>query len=432
MTTSDEAVANPIEPVEEKVRTRGGRFEFLDALRGVAALAVVIEHCSELMWPGYERFSAAYFGAGVFGVFVFFIVSGYIIPASLERGRSLGAFWAGRFFRLFPLFWGCLIAAMILHALRMYGGPPGWMASPAWNIFTNFTMAHWFISGPNSQMVVVAWTLSYELVFYMVVSLLFIGRLNRRSVPLAVLAIGSMLLAELFLPTSMVNGSDANLATRLIVVAATAVVAVFFARRAATRRSAVAAVLLASLAIPLVLNQPGPSGYSAAIFATMFVGTVMYRMTAGEITARLGWGVFGLAVCAVIGLALLQQPALETKLGVLVTWKHNAITMAAAYLLFAATLLLRRYSFPRPLLFLGRISYSLYFVHALAINFLPKWTVSVAGIPAAWLTWCTWVFGSIALATLTYHKVEKPFLNLGHRVIAKMDARAQPIAIAAK
>ncbi|MET9490361.1 acyltransferase [Nocardia sp. NPDC006630] len=426
MTTSDEAVADPNAPVERKVRTRGGRFEFLDALRGLAALAVVIHHCSEVLWPGYIRFSTEYFGAGVFGVIVFFIVSGFIIPASLERGRSLGAFWAGRFFRLFPLFWGCLIAALILHAVGVYGGPPGWMASPAWNIFTNFTMAHWFLSGPNSQMVIVAWTLSYELVFYMFVSLLFIGRLNRRSVPLAVLAIGAIFLAALFLPVSMINGSGATLTTRLAVVIATAVVAVFFARRAATKRSAAAAVLLASLAIPLALNQPGPSGYSAAIFATMFVGTVMYRMTAGEISAKLGWGVFGLAICAIIGLALLQRPDLEPVGGAVVIWKKYGITMIAAYLLFAAALLLRRHSFPRPLLFLGRISYSLYFVHALAINFLPKCPVSVAGIAAPWLTFCLWVFGSIALATLTYHKVEKPFLDLGHRLIAKLDARAQP------
>ncbi|WP_327141522.1 acyltransferase family protein [Nocardia sp. NBC_01327] len=426
MTTSEEAVADSNAPVEDKVRTRGGRFEFLDALRGLAALAVVIHHCSEVLWPGYIRFSTEYFGAGVFGVVVFFIVSGFIIPASLERGRSLGAFWVGRFFRLFPLFWGCLIAALILHAVGVYGGPPGWMASPAWNLVTNFTMAHWFLSGPNSQMVIVAWTLSYELVFYMFVSLLFIGRLNRRSVPLAVLAIGSIFLAALFLPISMVNGSDATLATRLTVVVATAVVAVFFARRAATRRSAAAAVLLAALAIPLVLNQPGPSGYSAAIFATMFVGTVMYRMTAGEVSAKLGWAVFGLALCAIIGLALLQRPDLEPVGGAVVIWKKYGITMVASYLLFAAALLLRRYPFPRPLLFLGRISYSLYFVHALAINFLPKCPVSIAGIPAAWLTFCLWVFGSIALATLTYHKVEKTFLTLGHRLIAKLDARAQP------
>ncbi len=425
VTKPDETVADPIGRVEENVRTRRGRFEFLDALRGFAALAVVIQHCSELVWPGYERFSATYFGAGVFGVFVFFIVSGFIIPPSVERGRSLGAFWVGRFFRLFPLFWGCLGAVLILHFLGMYGGPPGFLAEPAWNLVTNASMAHFFLTGPDSQMLVVAWTLSYELVFYLFVSLLFLGGLNRRSVPLAVLALGAILPAGLFLPVAMVNGPDANLVTRSVVVAATVVVAVLFARRAADRSSAATAVLFASIAVPLALNQPESAWYSAAIFATMFVGTVVYRMTSGEISIKLGWAVFGLAlglipVLKLIQLGLLHQPVLDATTG---AWK-DVFTIGGAYLLFGAALLLRRRSFPRPLLYLGRISYSLYLIHALVMNFVPKWPVSAFGALAPWLTWCSWIVVSIALAALCYHKVEKPFQNLGHRLITRMDARA--------
>lgn len=394
-------------------------------------MAVVIEHCSDLLWPAYGRYAGTYFNLGAFGVFVFFLASGFIIPASLERGRSLGAFWVGRFFRLFPLFWVFLIAAVFLHRVGMYGGPPGFLAEPAWNLATNATMAHFFLTGPHSQMLIVAWTLSYELVFYALVSLLFMGRLNRRSVPVAVVAIVSIVCAGLFLPIAMINGPDANVGTRLAVVVATVVVAVFFAYRAATRREAVAAVLIASVAIPLVLNQPGPSGYSVAIFATMFVGTVLYRMTAGEISTWLGWGVFGLAVCVLLGLRLIQHPFLDTTADALLTAKENALkreafTLVAAYLLFAVALLLRRYSFPRPLLFLGRISFSLYLVHALVINAVPKWPTSLIGAHAAGLTWCTWIIVSIALATLTYNKIEKPFLALGHRVMAKVDARARP------
>ncbi|QLY29947.1 acyltransferase family protein [Nocardia huaxiensis] len=85
--------------------------------------------------------------------------------------------------------------------------------------------------------------------------------------------------------------------------------------------------------------------------------------------------------------------------------------------------LLRRYAFPSPLLFLGRISYSLYLMHTLVLQAVPQWKVSVAGIPASWLTWSTWMLTSIGLAALSYRWIEKPFHNLGHRVIARMDAR---------
>ncbi|MFD3511114.1 acyltransferase family protein [Nocardia sp. NPDC058666] len=426
MTKPDEVRVGPIAPGVVDVRSRGGRYEYLDALRGLAALAVVLQHCSELAWPAYARFSGTHFGAGMFGVFVFFVVSGFIIPASLERGRSLGAFWVGRFFRLFPLFWGCLIAAMILHSVGRFSLQAGLLADPGWHFATNATMVQFFLGAPNTQVIGVAWTLSYELVFYLFVSLLFLGGLNRRSVPLAVLAIGSIV-AALFLPAAMVNGPDASLASRLMVVAATLAVAVFFARRAASSRSAAAAILLASIAVPLVLNQPGPSSYSAMIFATMFVGTVLYRMTAGEISTTLGWGVFGFAAFVIVGFKfVVEQPHWDPAIGAWIPWWKEAVTMACAYLLFAAALLLRRYSFPRPLLFLGRISFSLYLIHALVLGAIKPWTTSVLGIPAAWLTWFTWVLGSIALATLTYHAIEKPFHNLGRRLMTKMDARPRP------
>ncbi len=377
---------------------------------------------------GIPENSIPYFDTGVFGVFVFFIVSGYIIPASLDRGRSLRAFWLGRFFRLFPVFWAFLIVAVLLHSAGMYGGPPGFLANPVSNLATNATMAHFFIAGHYSQMLVVAWTLSYELVFYAFVSLLFVAALNRRSAPVAVFAIGAIPFAGVLLPIALISGPDANLITRLSVVVVTVAVAAFFAWRASTKRAAIAAVVIAAIAVPLAFNQPNPSGYSVAIFAAMFVGTVLYRMTSGEISARLGWGVFWFAVCMILGLKLIQNPALTSAADALaasnvIIVKREAIPVIAAFLLFAAALLLRRYSFPRPLLFLGRISFSLYLIHGFVINAIPKWQTSVLGIPATWLTWCTWITISVTLATLTYSKIEKPFLTLGHRLMAKMDTR---------
>ncbi|MFD3511117.1 hypothetical protein [Nocardia sp. NPDC058666] len=113
----------------------------------------------------------------------------------------------------------------------------------------------------------------------------------------------------------------------------------------------------------------------------------------------------------VVGTELLGHPVLG----------RAAFSVLAAYLLFAAALLLRRCSFPDLLLWLGRISFSLYIVHGLITNIVPKWPVSVFGAYAAWLTFCTWIIVSLALSVLTYSKIEKPFIALGHRVMAKMD-----------
>jgi hypothetical protein len=72
-----------------------GRLEFLDALRGIAALAVALQHGAEILWPAYLRWSIEVFRPGEYGVFVFFICSGFIIPASLEKYGSVARFWIG-------------------------------------------------------------------------------------------------------------------------------------------------------------------------------------------------------------------------------------------------------------------------------------------------------------------------------------------------
>ncbi|MGX1805418.1 acyltransferase family protein [Nocardia sp. NPDC055321] len=432
--TVDSPIAPAVAPVEPVARGRAGRFEFLDALRGLAALAVVVQHCSERLWPEYFRFSQAYFGLGEFGVFVFFIVSGFIIPASLERGRSLGAFWAGRFFRLFPLFWACLVAAMLLNSFGRYELPDPFWDQPVLNFLANLTMMQFFIGGWDIQIIGASWSLSYELVFYLILSLLLIARINRRSVPLAVGAL-VLIVPGALLPPALLTSADAGALTRSIVVVATITAATVFACLATDRRAALAAILISVIAVPLFLNQPGASVLTFGYLATMFLGTVLYRMTAGEITAPRGWLVFAFAMCLIFGVSTLVPAVVDPITGVWVTWVKQPLTILPAYVMFAAFLLLRRYSFPRPLLYLGRISYSLYLVHALILDAIPRWNTSVLGVPAQWLTLLTWVTTALLISALTYRFIEKPCHTLGHRVIARIDSRAnaaeRPATVAA-
>ncbi|WP_162958831.1 acyltransferase family protein [Nocardia yunnanensis] len=426
--TADSTVAVAPAPVE-RVARRGGRYEFLDALRGLAAFAVVIQHVSERLFPAYFRFSQAYFGLGEFGVFVFFLVSGFIIPASMERGRSLGQFWVGRFFRLYPLFWACLTAAMLLYSVNQFGLRASYLEHSVRNFLANLTMVQFFLGGENILIIGASWSLAYELVFYLFLSLLLIAGLNRKSVPLAVLAV-ALIIPGAFLPVAMVTGAGANAGTRTAVVVLTIVVAMVFATLASNRRMALTAIGLAFLTVPLVLNQPGASAMTFGYFATMFVGTVLYRITSGEIAAWRGWAVFGFAIGLIFFVSTFLQPTLDPITGVWITWVKQPLTIIPAYLFFAAFLFLRRYSFPQPLLYLGRISYSLYLVHALVLDF-PRWHSSVLGVPPQWLTLLTLVTAALVIAAVTYRVIEQPCHNYGHRVIKRMEARkrAEPAPV---
>src|SRR3954465_8681907 len=94
-------------PAAAQLRT-GRRLAWLDALRGIAAVVVVFKHALRPLLPEMESAVKAAFEPGWYGVMVFFLVSGYIVPASLERRGSIQAFWISRFFRLYPLFGVCV------------------------------------------------------------------------------------------------------------------------------------------------------------------------------------------------------------------------------------------------------------------------------------------------------------------------------------
>src|SRR5262249_42136779 len=104
------------------------RVQFLDAVRGLAALAVLLEHTLAIWFPDYPEASQRVFNLGQFGVTVFLLVSGYIIPVSLERGGSNRRFWIGRFFRLYPLYWVCIGLTFLLA--QASGRPPAEFGSP--------------------------------------------------------------------------------------------------------------------------------------------------------------------------------------------------------------------------------------------------------------------------------------------------------------
>ena len=100
------------------------RLAWLDLLRGIAALFVVFDHLSYYLLQHVRAEVYNWFDAGNYGVFVFFIISGYIVPASLERKGSVRTFWISRLFRLYPLY---LLAVGIAVALYFahFGGLRG-------------------------------------------------------------------------------------------------------------------------------------------------------------------------------------------------------------------------------------------------------------------------------------------------------------------
>src|SRR4051812_44006338 len=100
--------------VNAAIQPLSARLDFLDGLRGIAALAVFMAHAIHKVAPGFSAYYEPYFNMGNWGVVLFFLCSGFILPVSLERQGSLGRFWVRRFFRLYPMYWisVAIVAAM--------------------------------------------------------------------------------------------------------------------------------------------------------------------------------------------------------------------------------------------------------------------------------------------------------------------------------
>ncbi|WP_158079504.1 acyltransferase family protein, partial [Actinomadura sp. CNU-125] len=160
------------------------RLGWLDALRGLAALAVVLHHAGYVFFPNVHLWLKDRFDFGTFGVLVFFLVSGYIVPASLERRGSVRGFWIGRFCRIYPL----LAVAGLLAVTPFLLGVRGLRAGleqydPVTAVVAHVTMLQDVLGVPNA--INVLWTLSYEMVFYLLIVALFVTGAHRRSAQVA-------------------------------------------------------------------------------------------------------------------------------------------------------------------------------------------------------------------------------------------------------
>lgn len=100
----------------EKVTS--GRDNNFNLIRAVAATAVLVSHAYPIaLGPAAAEPLEATFGhsLGAMAVFVFFVLSGYLISASFERSGSSLAFWQARALRLLP----CLVVSLVLVGLVM-------------------------------------------------------------------------------------------------------------------------------------------------------------------------------------------------------------------------------------------------------------------------------------------------------------------------
>ena len=183
-----------------------GIYSSLEHWRGVAALWVLFFHAlggeSRTLHPWLEALKIPA-RPGWLGVHLFFVISGYCIAANVQslRAKNLGAldFLRDRFLRILPTYWAAFAVTILLAAVtaRFNHAPSvdnypvgirGWVG--------NLLLIQPYLE--VKDYVIVYWTLTIELGFYLIVALIF--AMTRASTRLAVGLILTLALVAVWVP----------------------------------------------------------------------------------------------------------------------------------------------------------------------------------------------------------------------------------------
>ena len=203
-----------------KVADQANRLRSIDALRGLAALAVVVDHA--MLYGNWPDPSPSWFlwihsvgTLGLWGVPLFFVISGFCIHLRwAKRYASTGEerldfidFWKRRLHRLYPpyFFALCVSMTLVLAGYLMHKAPPLIARYPepklrnmALDFFLHITMLHGFsirydTMGGNPAF----WTLAREEYFYL---LYFVLLPLRRKIGLVATVVSVGVLGLAFIP----------------------------------------------------------------------------------------------------------------------------------------------------------------------------------------------------------------------------------------
>jgi len=155
------------------------RYRSLDHWRGFAALWVLIFHAFNAWIAVSPHFLppliAAFCWHGWLGAHIFFVISGYCIAERTAREfrlrGSVRLFFTDRLLRIFPPYWAALAFTLILNLLAQRfnatadnPSPGGWLDAIA-----SVSASELWWGRPSYLLV--AWTLSYEIGFYLIAAL---------------------------------------------------------------------------------------------------------------------------------------------------------------------------------------------------------------------------------------------------------------------
>ncbi|MEC7760327.1 MAG: acyltransferase [Pseudomonadota bacterium] len=358
----------------------------IQALRGWAALSVVFFHLGGAIGaPEVFGWSVMDYVThfGYVGMFLFFVLSGFIIhqvhARDIGQPDRAGRYVVKRVLRIFPLYL-FLLAAIWAFALVSGIGAEGMPTDPATILRTILLLPQnpEIVGGTGAPVIIVAWWLQYEMVFYLVMGVFILNRW------LGTVAVAALPLAWALLTLTGERGVfPAFMELKFFAFFAMGVVASVVAQAGLSRPRAnifrrgatlgIGAVMIASVIVKVATDG-----------AVTLSGLVPVQLTLGGLTAAL---ILGVTVAERDG----ARPAGRV-------WRHLGDWSYATYLLH----------FPV-------ISAMAKVIRALDLPFVAGLVLFVVGVLGV----------TLAVAAVLHHAVERPAMAFA-RPATRGDRALQP------
>lgn len=348
------------------------RFDYLDVLRGAAAVAVCFQHILGYVYHTYDASHPLYqpikfllaesIDWGRFGVVLFFLISGFIIPNSLKQGSTLNRFFISRVFRLYPAYWVTLI--LIVISAPYLGG--GYTQT---QLFANLTMVPKLFG--SAEMSGVFWTLFIEILFYISCVLLFQVKWLDKPVVIALIAVG----LNLTTPFAIVANKFMHfgIPVQFILFHLSFLFAGNMLRLAFVKKDRFSGYSVLVFMIMNMLTIPIVSGLFFAVPEASNKGFVMFTSEAVVFAYALAIGIFVLSI--------------------------HYKSMSNRFMVG-----------------LGEISYSLYLLHMLCFVLVTKF-IQPSTIPSFVTYLVASAFLSYFVAKISFRHIESPAIELGRKII---------------
>jgi len=167
--------ATPLPPASSTSR----KLATIQDLRALAALGIVVAHAR--VWQQFNFDGKAIIGIWAniaqAGPDLFFIISGFILMNSvghpLVGWQGVRRFLTRRFLRIYPTYWAVGIPVLLIW----YWNPSWWnpyLVKDPHSLVDSIVSSIFLMPQKHTPILVVAWTLIYEVYFYLVVSFIFL------------------------------------------------------------------------------------------------------------------------------------------------------------------------------------------------------------------------------------------------------------------